>query len=86
VRRLEAVGNFGVYAITLDLQLIVLHPTTGVELSRVDLRSRADERWVPGYVYVAGRFVAVERTTGGVPGEPDDRFYLGATPVLLVGV
>ena len=39
-RQLEAMSDGGVYAITMDLQLIVLHPTTGVELSRVDLRRK----------------------------------------------
>jgi outer membrane protein assembly factor BamB len=88
VLRLVAVDKDkrGVYAITRDFHLIVLHPTTGVELSRTNLRKRASEDWQPGYVHVAGRFVAVERLTGGVPWEPDDRYYAGPTPVVLAGV
>jgi outer membrane protein assembly factor BamB len=84
--RLVAVGLLGAYAVTRDLHLVVLHPTLGVELSRTDLRKREDERWKPGFVHTAGRFVAVERTTGGVPAEPDDRYYAGSTPVVLAGV
>jgi hypothetical protein len=75
-----------VYAITRDFHLIVLHPTTGVELSRTNLRKRADEDWKPGYVDVAGRFVSVERMTGGGPEQPDDRYYAGPTPIVLAGV
>jgi hypothetical protein len=84
--RLVAVGLLGAYAITSKLELVVLHPTLGVELSRTDLRKRPDERWVPGFVHTAGRFVAVERTTGGSPKESDDRYYAGVTPMVLAGV
>lgn len=84
--RLVAVVTLGVYAIDDNLYLVVLHPTSGVELSRTDLKKRPDERWVPGLVHVAGRFVAVERLTGGSPQEPDDRYFLGSTPVVLAGV
>lgn len=84
--RLVAVGTLGVYAIDDNLNLVVLHPTSGVELSRTDLKKVPDERWVPGLVHVAGRFVAVERLTGGSPEEPDDRYFLGSTPVVLAGV
>jgi outer membrane protein assembly factor BamB len=84
--RLVAVGLLGAYAITSKLELVVLHPTLGVELSRTDLRKDAGERWVPGFVHTAGRFVAVERTTGGSPKETDDRYYSGSTPVVLAGV
>jgi outer membrane protein assembly factor BamB len=84
--RLVAVNLLGAYAITKDLHLVVLHPTLGVELSRTDLRRRKDELWKPGFVHTAGRFVAVERITGGPPAEPDDRYYAGATPVVLAGV
>jgi hypothetical protein len=84
--RLVAVGTPGVYAIDANLNLVVLHPTLGVELSRTDLRERPEERWVPGMVHAAGRFVAVERLTGGSPAEPDDRYYSGSTPVVLAGV
>jgi outer membrane protein assembly factor BamB len=86
VRWLVQVDLSGVYAITEDLELVVLHPATGVDLSHIDLRKRAGERWVPGFVSVAGRFVAVERTTGGDPSESDDRYYVGSTPVVLAGV
>jgi outer membrane protein assembly factor BamB len=95
VQRLIAVGLLGAYAITCrgvvrpcttDLQLVVLHPTTGVELSRTDLRKNAGELWVAGQVFVSGRFVAIERTTGGAWSEPDDRYYFGTTPVVLAGV
>jgi outer membrane protein assembly factor BamB len=84
--RLVAVGQLGAYAIDEKLNLVVLHPTLGVELSRTDLKKRPDELWVPGLVHVAGRFVAVERLTGGPPSEPDDRYFAGATPVVLAGV
>ena len=84
--RLVSVGTIGVYAIDDNLNLVVLHPTSGVELSRTDLKKVPDERWVPGLVHVAGRFVAVERLTGGSPEEPDDRYFLGSTPVVLAGV
>jgi hypothetical protein len=84
--RLVAANLLGAYAITLDLHLVVLHPTTGVELSRTDLRKREGELWQPGFVHTAGRFVVVERITGGVPAEPDDRYYVGPTPVVLAGV
>jgi outer membrane protein assembly factor BamB len=84
--QLVAVGLLGAYAINSELQLVVLHPTLGVELSRTDLRKRENEQWKPGFVHTAGRFVAVERLTGGVPQEPDDRYYAGATPVVLAGV
>jgi hypothetical protein len=84
--RLVAVGRLGAYAIDEHLNLVVLHPTRGVELSRTDLKKRPDEQWVPGLVHVAGRFVAVERLTGGPPQEPDDRYFLGSTPVVLAGV
>jgi hypothetical protein len=84
--RLVAVGLLGAYAITWDLQLVVLHPTLGVELSRTDLRKNPKEKWYPGFVHAAGRFVAVERITGGPPAESDDRYFVGATPVVLAGV
>ena len=84
--RLVAVGLLGAYAITRKLELVVLHPTLGVELSRTDLKKTPDERWVPGFVHTAGRFVVVERTTGGSPKETDDRYYSGPTPVVLAGV
>lgn len=84
--RLVAVGRFGAYAIDTNLNLVVLHPLLGVELSRTDLRKTPDELWKPGLVFVAGRFVAVERLTGGRPSEPDDRYYAGSTPVVLAGV
>jgi hypothetical protein len=84
--RLVAVGRLGAYAIDENLYLVVLHPTRGVELSRTDLKKVPDERWVPGLVHVADRFVAVERLTGGSPQEPDDRYFLGSTPVVLAGV
>jgi outer membrane protein assembly factor BamB len=84
--RLAAVDHTGVYAITMDMRLVVLHPATGVELSRTDLRKRPNEQWVTGYVAVFGRFVAVERTTGGSPRETDDRYYYGTTPVVIAGV
>lgn len=83
---LVAVGRLGAYAIDKKLNLVVLHPTNGVELSRTDLKKRPDEVWKPGLVHVAGRFVAVERLTGGSPKEPDDRYFLGSTPVVLAGV
>ncbi len=83
---LVAVGRLGAYAIDKKLNLVVLHPTLGVELSRTDLKKRPDEVWVPGLVHTAGRFVAVERLTGGSPKEPDDRYFLGSTPVVLAGV
>jgi hypothetical protein len=84
--RLVAVDLLGAYAITSKLELVVLHPTLGVELSRTDLKERPEERWVPGFVHTAGRFVVVERTTGGSPKESDDRYYAGGTPVVLAGV
>jgi outer membrane protein assembly factor BamB len=84
--RLVAVGRLGAYAIDANLNLVVLHPTNGIELSRTDLKKRPDEMWVPGLVHMAGRFVAVERLTGGSPKEPDDRYFLGSTPVVLAGV
>ncbi|GAA1025920.1 hypothetical protein GCM10009557_01710 [Virgisporangium ochraceum] len=84
--KLVAVGRLGAYAIDDKLNLVVLHPTLGVELSRTDLKERPDEVWVPGLVHTAGRFVAVERLTGGSPKEPDDRYFLGSTPVVLAGV
>jgi outer membrane protein assembly factor BamB len=84
--KLVAVGLRGVYAIDGNLNLVVLHPALGVELSRTDLKKLPDERWVPGLVHVAERFVAVERLTGGSPKESDDRYFLGSTPVVLAGV
>jgi outer membrane protein assembly factor BamB len=87
VVRVLAVGLLGVYVLTDDLHLVVLHPTTGVELSRTDLRKRGDERWVSGLVFVAGRFVAVERITRvNAADESDERYYFGPTPVVLAGV
>jgi hypothetical protein len=84
--RLVAVGLLGAYAITSKLELVVLHPTLGVELSRTDLRKYPEERWVPGFVHTAGRFVVVERTTGGSTNESDERYYAGVSPVVVAGV
>jgi len=84
--RLAAALHTGVYAITDEMRLVVLHPATGVELSRTDLRRRPDEDWTAGFVHVAGRFVAVERTTGGSLRETDERYYIGVTPVVVAGV
>lgn len=85
-RWLVYVDHTGVYVITEDFRLVVLHPATGVELSRTDLRKVSNEQWVPGFVHVAGRFIAIERTTGGNLGESDDRYYYGTTPIVLAGV
>jgi hypothetical protein len=84
--KLVAVGQLGAYAIDDKLNLVVLHPTLGVELSRTDLKKEPGELWAPGLVHVAGRFVAVEKLTGGPPSESDDRYFAGATPVVLAGV
>jgi outer membrane protein assembly factor BamB len=86
VDRVVAVDLNGVYAITPDLRFVVLHPATGVELSRTDLRQVPNEQWKIGHVHVAGRFVAVERITGAKETAPDERYYTGPTPVVMAGV
>jgi outer membrane protein assembly factor BamB len=84
---LIGVSLLGAYVVTTDLHLVVLHPKTGVELSRTDLRKSAGERWVPGLVHIAGRFVAIERITRAqAEDESDNRYYVGPTPVVLAGV
>jgi outer membrane protein assembly factor BamB len=87
VKRVIAVGLLGVHAVTADNYVVVLHPTSGIELGRTDLRKRATERWEVGQAYVAGRFVVIERVTRiAAWDEPDDRYYVGPTPVVLAGV
>jgi outer membrane protein assembly factor BamB len=84
--RLVAVNHTGVYAITRDYRLIVLHPVTGVELSRTDLRRNPGDEWKVGFVHVAGRFVAVERVTGAGSLQTDEQYYYGVSPVVTAGV
>ncbi|GIJ51264.1 hypothetical protein Val02_81500 [Virgisporangium aliadipatigenens] len=86
VMRLVHVDVNGVYVITPDFRFVVLHPATGVELSRTDLRKDPGELWKVGHVHVAGRFVAVERITGAKETASDDRYYTGPTPVVMAGV
>jgi hypothetical protein len=84
--QLLAVNHDGIYAMTNDFQMVLLHPTTLIEVSRVDLRRRANENWQVGFVDVVGHMVIIERTTGGSPNETDDRYYFGPSPVVIASV
>ena len=86
--KLLAVNHFGVFGLTSDFRLVVLHPATGRKLSETDLLRRrpSTEKWVVGYVDVVDQMVVVERTTTANPRESDDRYYYGPSPVVIAGV
>lgn len=75
----------GVYAVTRNFNLMVFDPRTGQEIARLGLRGLDTRDWTAGHVYLHDGYVAVERLTGK-PRDGDDRYYYGATPVVLAGV
>ena len=75
----------GVYAVTRNFNLMVFDPRTGQEIARLGLRGLDTRDWTAGHVYLHDGYVAIERLTGK-PRDGDDRYYYGATPVVLAGV
>jgi outer membrane protein assembly factor BamB len=74
----------GVYVVTRRFNLTVLDPRTGLEIARLGLRGTDTRDWNAGHVYLHDGYIAIERLTGR-PRDVDDRYFYGATPVVLAG-
>ena len=75
-----------VLLLTRSRTLIALDPADGAELSRASVLLKQDGTapYDVGPVYAAGRYVAIERHSPGVPSSAgDDEFYYTNRPVLL---
>ena len=75
----------GVYAVTRNFNLMMFDPRTGLEIARLGLRGTDTRDWTAGHVYLHGGYIAIERLTGR-PRDSDDRYFYGATPVVLAGI
>jgi hypothetical protein len=69
--RIVAVETGAVYLLTRRHTMVVLDPSSGLELSRFPVdRVGAPTDWEPGYVHASDRFVVVERLSPDLPVRP----------------
>jgi hypothetical protein len=75
----------GVYAVTRRYTLQVYDPATGTVLRQLNLRGPDPRPWRVGHVLIHDGYVAVERLAG-TPDQPDNRYFYGPQPVVLMAV
>lgn len=84
---LVGADHAGVYLVARDYKLVVLDVQTGKATSTTQLRAKPVEQWTFQLVYVHSGYVVIERLDlAGKETDPDERYYAGAVPVLLVAV